>query len=531
MGVNNMGRFIPRGFEPHGRRRKGFFHLLLACTLLGFVPVGSFAQPTDALRTFYVPAQSFNIPFNTQNDPRVVDVILWVSTDRKEYKYVDTVKPAAGRFFFPSHGEGWYYFIVQTRDQNQTLRPADVRETSPSIRVCVDTQNPVIEELTGEQSPNGLPGIRWKIKEANLKEIWADYRSSSGGEWLPLFLQPQLDGSNFWKPAHGGELDVRMQALDQAGHRSEVKTLRMRVAENVARMQPPADAPGPGKVLHVKNKTFQLQYELDDQTVGPSQVSSVDIWKLHPGQPWEKCTEKGTRTGPASVTVNATGRWGFRLIPRSGVGLAERDPRQGDAPDIWVEVDDKPPQVRVTNVTVTQEPDGGYLTVYWKADDTFLRATPITILMATNPQANDWSPFPKATDLPNTGSWRQKTDDLNLGNRYEFSLKVTAIDEAGNVGSDQWREVVKVDLKIPRIKSIDVKPGGASVGDGQESYRPSQPAPYGGGSPGNPSLPPASAGSPNGVPTGNSVPPRPLSNPTNGTNGGFSSPAGPGSFP
>ena len=219
--------------------------------------------------------------------------------------------------------------------------------------------------------------------------------------------------------------------------------------------------------MHVKSKTFQLQYQLDLETVGPSRVASVDIWKLHQGRGWQKCKETGKPEGPATVAVETSGRWGFRLIPRSGVGLAERDPRPGDSPDIWVEVDDKAPQVKVTNVTVSQEADGGYLTVYWKADDTFLQPMPITILMK-DPKGAEWSRI--AVELPNTGSWRHRTDDLKLGERYEFSLKVTAVDEAGNLGEDQWREVVKVDLKIPRIKSIEVKPGGAAAGGGQEAY-------------------------------------------------------------
>jgi hypothetical protein len=141
--------------------------------------------------------------------------------------------------------------------------------------------------------------------------------------------------------------------------------------------------------------------------------------------------------------------------------LAEPDPKPGDAPDVWVEVDDKKPRVVVTNVIVKQEGDDGYVTVYWKAGDEFLRSLPITIYLAP-PKGGDWMAI--ASDLPNTGYWRQKTKDLNLGPRYEFALKVVAIDEAGNIGENQWADTVKVDLKIPRIKSIDVKPEGAAGG-------------------------------------------------------------------
>ena len=208
-----------------------------------------------------------------------------------------------------------------------------------------------------------------------------------------------------------------MWAQDKANQWSPLKTVRLHVADNVSGMRPPPEAAGPSKVMHVRSKTFQIDYKLDLETVWPSRVASVDIWKLYQGRGWQKCTEKGSPEGPAKVTVEASGRWGFRLIPRSGVGLAERDPQPGDAPDIWVEVDDKAPQVKVTNVTVSQEADGGYLTVYWKADDTFLRSMPITILMR-DPQGGEWTPI--ASELPNNGNWRHRTDDLKLGERTSF---------------------------------------------------------------------------------------------------------------
>lgn len=470
MGESNMGRIIARGIEPQGGRGKAARLLALACGLLLTAPAGSFAQTAENIRTFHVPARSFNIPFSTDNDPRIVNVLLYVSRDGKNYDYVDAVRPTAHKFFFSARQDGCYLFIVQTKDQGGVLRPPDLHGAAPSMRVYVDTQTPLIEDLSALPAPPGaLPGIHWKINEANLKDIRAEYRSTSGDQWLPLFLPIQEDGRHTWKPSWGGELEVRMWVQDKANQWSEMKSVRLRVADNVSGMRPPKEAAGPSKVMYVKSKTFQLQYQLDPGTIGPSKVASVDIWKLHQGRGWQKCDKPGPVPGPATVTVEASGRWGFRLIPRSGAGLAERDPRPGDAPDIWVEVDDKPPQVKVTNVTVTQEVDGGYLTVYWKADDTFLQPMPITICMK-DPKGSEWTKI--AEELPNTGSWRHLTKDLNLGDRYEFSLKVTAIDEAGNLGSDQWREVVKVDLMIPRIKSIDVKPGGAPSGGGQAAYVP-----------------------------------------------------------
>ncbi len=522
---SDMGRVIPQGRKPNVGRMRACAIVLLACGLHSALPSGLFAQADDNNRTHYVNFRDFNIPFGAMNDPQIADILLYVSTDRKPYSYVGAVKPSARKFFYPAEGDGWYSFVVQTRSANGVLSPSDVKSVSPSIRICVDTQAPVIEELSAvpPTAESRQPGIHWKIKEENLKEIWLEYRSVNGGDWVPLFPQAEPEKTWRWKPAWGGELEVRMQALDRAGNRSEVKKLRLNVPENVAHMPHPDDAATEGKVIYVKSKKFQLNYKLDIESVGPSKVATVDIWKVHRGQAWAKCPEKGTSDGPVAISVNSAGRWGFRLIPRSGVGLAERDPRPGDAPDIWVEVDEEAPKVKITNVTVAQEDDGGYMTVYWKAEDTFLRATPISIFLSPTPQSGTWMPI--EGNLANTGSWRIKTDAPILGGRYEFYVKVTAIDEAGNVGSDQWREVVKVDLKIPRIKSIEVKPTDAPSStstpttDAQETSRqrvspPNFGNPLGGDAPKPPS--PPLGGTPSQ--------PRPMPSSIIGSNGGFSNP-------
>jgi hypothetical protein len=522
MGESNMARLIPPGIEPHGGRGKAARLIVLACGILAAAPVESLAQPVDNVRTFHVPARSFNIPFTRADNDSRIDVLLNVSRDGQNYRYHSTARFNDRVFPFTAPADGWYYFIVQTKDPSGALSPADLRGAPPSIKVYVDTQSPVIEELAAEPDRDGSPpGIRWKINEPeeNIKEIRMVYGpvGSDQSQWVPLLVPLQKDGKYTWKPHWGGELEVRMWVQDKAGQWSQMRSVRLKVADNVSGMKPP-EPTGPSKVMHVKNKTFRLQYQLDDDTVGPSHVASVDIWKLRQGRGWVKCRESVKPPAPAMVTVDESGRWGFRLIPRSGVGLAERDPQPGDTPDVWVEVDDKPPQVKIKNVTVTQEADGGYLTVYWIADDTFLRAMPITIQMKA-PDADKWTTI--ATELPNTGSWRHPTKELNLGDRYEFSLMVSAIDEASNSGSDTWRETVKIDLKIPRIKSIDVNPGGAAAGgDGHEASGSSGTMPYGGQTG---SLPPQ----PMYPPLGGQSTSLPSASQNNGTGGGFSKPMRP----
>lgn len=437
---------------------KAVWHVLLTCCLLVAAPAGLFAQAADA-DIKYINFRTFRIPFQAGTDPRIADVLLYVSTDRgANYRYHNQVRSAEQKFFYAAPNDGWYYFVVQTRDTAGVLTPADFRGVAPSLRVCVDTQKPVIT-LKPSQPQAGYPAaIEWTIDDENFEDLRADYRSKNGGEWYPLMLPKTASGRFDWTPVIPGPLEVLMRAIDKAKNEAEPKTVTITPDSKSASMTPVGGAE-PSDIKHVNTRKFQLNYELDDSTVGPSQVKSVDIWKMKQGGPWQKCREPGTPRGTI-IEVDTPGRWGFRVIPRSGVGLAEPDPRPGEPPDIWVEVDERAPQVRVTNVIVGQGADAGNVTIYWSASDTFLTARPITIFYSADQK--EWKQLTPDPLPNNPGSYSFRPADLDP-NLYQFHVKVQAIDEAGNKGEDKWREAVMVDLKIPRIKKhIDVRPGESS---------------------------------------------------------------------
>jgi hypothetical protein len=459
----------------------------LACCFVACAPSGSFAQGQDADGTYYFPKRLFKIPFNGNKlDPSIQDIFLYVSTDNgKSYQYVTQARRIDNGFRYQANADGHYMFATQTRDQGGRLTPADARNLQPNMRVCVDTKPPVITVLRQVTSRDNSPvAIEWNVEDENFLDIRAYYRSVNGGEWIPLLLPEKASGEQGFKPAVPGELELSLQAIDKAKNQATPRSVRLKPAAPRPGMPPPES--DTAKVLHVKSKTFKLEYELDQSSKGPSGVARVDLWKIQQGGRWQKCEEVGKPPETSvTVTVSQSGRWGFRLIPRSGVGLAAPDPVAGDAPDIWVEVDDKAPQVRITNIVVGQGAEAGNLTVSWTASDTYLRARPITISYAIDPQGS-WKVV--AAALENSGHYTFKPLDLDP-QLFKFYVKVTAIDEAGNVGEDQWREAVKVDLKIPRIKNISVK-----ISEARETSLPSQDR--------QPPLPPFGSGPTPATPTG-----------------------------
>src|SRR5262249_32785238 len=152
------------------------------------------------------------------------------------------------------------------------------------------------------------------------------------------------------------------------------------------------------------------------------------------------------------INAEGEGRYGFTLIPISGVELAPKRPERGDPPQVWVEVDETAPRVRVERVEVGRGADSGNITINWEASDNRkLADKPITISFSDKPNGT-WTAI--ATQLPNTRSFVWRYDEKTVP--HQFFIKVEAADMAGNVGSDVLPNPVKVDLHVPRVNITGV---------------------------------------------------------------------------
>jgi hypothetical protein len=202
----------------------------------------------------------------------------------------------------------------------------------------------------------------------------------------------------------------------------------------------------------VGSKKIRLNFKLDD--VGPSDVSTIEVWKTRDTLRWEKLAQPAQKTPPIEIEVEGEGRYGFTLIAKSGVGLGEAAPRPRDQPQIWIEVDLTKPVVEMTVPVVGRGIDKGKLTINWTAKDKNLGRQPIALSYSKTPEG-PWIPVPGAATLENTGRyvWEMPTDLP-----FEFFVRVEATDEAGNVGQATTPTTVKVDLSVPRAIVIGVEP-------------------------------------------------------------------------
>ena len=202
----------------------------------------------------------------------------------------------------------------------------------------------------------------------------------------------------------------------------------------------------------VNSRRVHLNFEIRD--VGPSGVSSVELWATRDGKSWQRYSNEPPPSGPLVVHVAEEGRYGFSILVRNGLGLASPAPKHGEAPQMWVDVDETKPVVKMTECHVGKGPDAGSLHVKWEATDLNMMAKPITIFTSKS-KDGPWAPA--VSGLENSGShtWQMPKDMP-----YEFYVRLEATDRAGNVGQVTTHEPMKVDVCRPR---------GAIIGVGTET--------------------------------------------------------------
>lgn len=436
--------------------------LALACLVL-LAP--AWAAATAAEGIYYTRDTTFLIPFIPDpNEARILQVLLYASEDfGKSFQSAGRAGAQDKSFRFTGKKDGWYWFWVQTQFQDGKLFPPQLNPQQPGLRVCVDTQPPQLS-LKAIQPREGTVAVEWDVREDNpdLQTLRIDYRPLTGAEWINLPVQPLLLGQHSWTPTiSAGQYEVRLQMRDKAGNNNEAKTMVTPGA--VAPSQPGSVG---GNVIMINKRRIQLNYKLTE--VGKSNVSFVEVWKTQDTRSWQKYSQEVPSSNETVVIeVPSEGRYGFTLIARSGVGLGEAPPTAGVQPQIWVEVDETKPSVRIDKIEVGRGIDAGKLSIRWTAFDRFLSLSPITIAYGDN-RDGPWQVI--VAKITNDG---QYVWTMPESLPYKFFVRVEAVDQAGNVGGDQTTEAVAVDLSVPKARVIKVEP--VTAPSGQNAVPPTPP--------------------------------------------------------
>jgi hypothetical protein len=448
---------------------------------VGLAPLLPVARAQDGEGIYYSPKRTFLIPFTTDpTDKRIKSVILHVSEDQgRTYNIAATVnapgpgaRPEDKVFRFTAQKDGWYWFVVQTQEFNGDFHPPNLNTVQPGLKVCVDTDPPTVTLSPVLQPREGTAGVVWNIQDENLKllSLRLEYRIPPRTDWTELPIQKLAQSEHNWNAGTTSEIEVRLTVQDRAGNET-VKTTRVTPVTaggagpgpgtSVKPAGPTPDQTPRGKVLMVNKRKIQLNYKIDD--FGPSGVSTVEVWYTFDTKKWtlyssNKIDKDTPRNQPYIVEMGGEGRYGFTLIAKSGVGFSDPPPAVGDEPQIWVEVDETPPAVRLISVDVGRGPETGTITIRWSATDKFLADKPITISYAASENGSPVSQWTTiAQNIGNDGKYVWKMPD---GVPFKMHIKVEAVDQAGNVGRDEARQPIPVDLKIPKVTIIGAEAAG-----------------------------------------------------------------------
>jgi hypothetical protein len=201
-------------------------------------------------------------------------------------------------------------------------------------------------------------------------------------------------------------------------------------------------------VMYVNKKSFELSYELAN--AGPSKVDSIQVWVTRDGQKWEPYPDAVKPLSTLPVTVKGDGKYGFTLVPRNGVGVCGPTPAEGDQPQVWVVVDTAKPTLELYKPEVR---DGGQVVFRWKTeDDGKLPDQPVCLYFSEQP-CGPWRRFEEKWPA-GPAAIAVKAEALP----YQFYLRATVTDAAGNVAEAVTPEPVRIDTKVPAVRNVKVKP-------------------------------------------------------------------------
>ncbi len=194
--------------------------------------------------------------------------------------------------------------------------------------------------------------------------------------------------------------------------------------------------PSPADVQLTNSKKVELEYDV--QATGTAGVSRVELWMTSDeGLTWRDYATDSDLKSPISVELPGEGNYGFRLLIHDQHGRSAAPPQAGDRADLWIGLDNTPPQIRLTSAETQETEQGTELQLTWAASDANLGDGPISVLY--NPtKRGRWYVLYK--DLPNTGKYQ---GILKLPLPPNCFLRIEAVDKAGNRASDEMDEPLR----------------------------------------------------------------------------------------
>jgi hypothetical protein len=467
------------GLTPRPATRTGPAAVGLLTLLAALTSWPAHAQRAEA-PVSYSRNRVFDVPFtfDSNADPKQVRLVhLYLRRDGGRWVFQSSVGPGQKRFNVRVDADGGYDLAVRAEFLGGGFQPARVDDLQPAQRVLVDTVAPTV---TLRALPPGRElGVEWDVRDELLdpSTLTLEYRAP-GKDWGFLEAEPRARGIYSWAAQPNTRLEMRLRVRDRANNQGEAVVTVSNVPGDGGGAAPPPAPPGLGEpppggpvaggrpeVYYVNSKQITLRSKV--KTKGPSGVAGVDLYWCKPDariRDWKRVEQAGGDGLPQddvvtlSFTAEGEGRYGFRMVARSGVGLTDGAPQPRDEPQVLVEVDLTPPEVRDLQVTVNPN-QPRKLTITWEVIDGgpssggALIEDPITLEYAPeNKKDADWKPIVLRYRNTSRVEW-----EAPEGKPYKFFVRLSTADKAQNTASRVSKEVT-IDLVKPTVEIDEVVP-------------------------------------------------------------------------
>ncbi len=135
---------------------------------------------------------------------------------------------------------------------------------------------------------------------------------------------------------------------------------------------------------HSRSRSFSLDYSVE--ALRGIAIADIELWGTDDrGNTWQKWGSDPDRESPFDVQVGTDGLYGFRMVIIGQNGLVSNRPNDGDAADMWINVDTKIPTVKITRALYGEGPDAGMLVIDYTCDDENLHDRPISLAYSERP--------------------------------------------------------------------------------------------------------------------------------------------------
>jgi RNA polymerase sigma factor (sigma-70 family) len=181
------------------------------------------AEGAGRIDGIFLNSRNFKLPFSLDDAHLFDRVVLFVSEDEgRTYQQAATAPADCMALPVSVEHDGTYWFVVQVRQKDGRLEPADVTAAKPMLKVCVDTKPPEGTIYQNERRGDTVE-LAWEVRDANLdvETLKLEFRPTEQDAWSALNISQTAKGhTSFTLPreAAAGPVEVRLTVRDRAGN-------------------------------------------------------------------------------------------------------------------------------------------------------------------------------------------------------------------------------------------------------------------------------------------------------------------------